>query len=237
MISSAKQGWADFIGARDYALTQLQHELPYGLFYHSLWHTRDEVAMRAAWLAKQENISPEGLFLVQTAAYFHDIGFIQKRKDHELTSAKIASEVLPHFGYTTAQIHVVMGIIIATRLPQTPHNLLEKIVADADLDVLGRDDFISRNQALRTELAMAGTVFSDETWYANQIRFVENHTYFTKTARATRQGAKAQNLQALRQRLVDSRSPKTQPAIYPVGSPSFMGMEPRYRHVWAPIRT
>lgn len=235
-ISSTRAVWPDFLGARDYALRRLQQELPTGLFYHSLWHTRDEVALRAAWLAKQENVSPEGLFLVQTAAYFHDIGFVRKRKDHELTSAKIASEVLPHFGYSAAQIQIVMGIIMATRLPQSPRNLLEQIVADADLDLLGRDDFLSRNQALRTELAAAGQVFSDETWYTNQIRFVESHTYFTTSARAIRGSAKLKNLHMLRQRLLDCQQPQAHRPFNTMTSPAFTVMEPRLRHVWAPIR-
>src|SRR5436309_16127441 len=73
--------------------------------------------------------------------------------DHERASAQIAAAILPNYGYTPAHIQAICGMIMATKLPQAPHTLLEQIVADADLDVLGRPDFVTRNQDLHTELA------------------------------------------------------------------------------------
>jgi hypothetical protein len=42
-------------------------------------------------------------------------------------------------------------LIMVTRLPQTPNSLLEEIIADADLDSLGRADFQVRYEALRRD--------------------------------------------------------------------------------------
>ena len=50
-------------------------------------------------------------------------------------------------------------------------------MADADLDVLGRDDFMLCNNNLRNELALLGQEFSDFEWCASQLQFLKSHTY------------------------------------------------------------
>ena len=69
------EGRPDYEGAKAYALERLARDLPSWLYYHSLWHTQDEVAPRTEWLARQEGLSREATVLLGTAAYFHDIGF------------------------------------------------------------------------------------------------------------------------------------------------------------------
>ncbi len=188
----------DYEGAKAYALERLERELPSTLFYHSLWHTRDEVAPRAEWLAEQEGLSRVSRLLVGTAAYFHDLGFVERYPEHELGSARIAEAALPRFGYSPAQISLVTGMIGATRIPQSPHNRLDEILADADLDVLGRDDFLARNRSLWAELAAGGVTLPESVWYAQQLRFLQQHRYFTATAREERAARKRENLLALR---------------------------------------
>ena len=183
--------------ARDYALDRLERELPATLTYHSLSHTRDYVVPDAERLANLEGVSGEELMLVITGALYHDIGFVEQRDEHEARSARIAAEVLPHFGYSAEQVSIVEGIIMATRIPQRPRSLLEAIVADADLDLLGRDDFWTLNRCLRAELKAVGQTWSDEEWYSSQLDFLRAHRYFTTTARATRQAAKERRIQEM----------------------------------------
>jgi len=188
----------NFEQARRYALHRLKRELSPGLFYHSLEHTRNEVVPATELLADKEGIEGESLYLLLTAAWFHDLGFIEQRTDHEIISSRMASEVLLSFGYTEAQIRTIKGIIMATVLPQSPVTILEKIMADADLDVLGRDDFMLRNGDLRRELAFFGRNYSDAEWFTGQLKFVESHTYFTASARALRNEGQAKNAADLR---------------------------------------
>lgn len=188
----------DHAGAIAYALDHLIHDLSPTLFYHSVWHTRDEVVPRVEWLAKREDVSQEARSLVKIAAYFHDLGFIQQRDGHERASAQLAREVLPGFGYTPDQVEDIAGIILATQLPQNPHTLLEEIMADADLDVLGRNDFFVRNRALHAEIISGGEEISVAAWLAGQVRMLRQHHYFTATARQDRAQRKQQNLHILR---------------------------------------
>ena len=99
--------------------------------------------------------------------------------------------------FTTEQIGAIVGMIMATRLPQSPRTPLEQLLADADLDVLGRPDFLERNALLRAELAAYGAPVSDAEWYAGQLSFLRQHRYWTPMAEELRAAAKRQNIAAL----------------------------------------
>jgi len=193
----------NFEQAKQYALQRLEHELSPNLFYHGIAHTRDDVVPAVEIFATMEGITGEALFLLLTAAWFHDLGFIEQAAHHELISTRFAAEVLPGFGYTTEQIEIIRWIIYATILPQDPKTILEQIMADADLDVLGREDFMLFNGNLRRELARAGKGYNDAEWYASQIKFLEGHTYFTQAARTLRNTGQAKNVAELKKKLAE----------------------------------
>jgi uncharacterized protein len=193
--------------AQQYALHRLEHELSPGLLYHGLWHTRDDVVPAVEWLAGREGLPGEARGLLLTAAWFHDLGFIEQPAAHEWIGARLASEALPGFGFSSAQVEIVRSAILATIIPQAPTTLLESILADADLDVLGRADFMLRNGHLRQELAFFGEHYSDAAWYSRQLKFLEAHTYFTASARARRAAGQLSNVAQLR-RIVDGLDPE-----------------------------
>jgi uncharacterized protein len=184
----------DFVSAKAYALDRLERELDPRLHYHSLVHTHEDVVPAVARLASVLGITGEMALLLQTAAYYHDIGFVVQIQHHEAAGAQIAAEVLPCYGYRPRQIALIRGMIMATRMPQAPRTPLEMILADADLDALGRDDFLNRNYALRSELSAFGVHMTDEEWYRDQIAFLETHRYWTTAAHVLRDAGKARNL-------------------------------------------
>ena len=171
-----------FEQARQYVLDRLARELSPLITYHSLAHTLEEVTPAAEQFAALEGVNGEDLLLLRTAAVYHDAGFVEQHHAHEEGSARIAAAVLPGFGYTPDQVAVIVNIILATRLPQAPQTLLEQIMADADLSVLGQANFLLRNAALRQELAAFGQVKTDAQWYGTQLKFIRDHRYFTATA-------------------------------------------------------
>ncbi len=194
----------DFEGAIRYALNRLERELAPELTYHSLAHTRDDVLPATQCLATLVGVSPEDAQLLEIGAVYHDIGFVVQRPrgtvpshEHERAGAEIAAQVLPRFGFTSEQVAAVQGMILATRLPQSPRTPLEEILADADLDNLGRDDALDRSQALRAELAALGAPVSETEWYRRQLKFSREHRYFTTAARRLRDEGKRKNIEAL----------------------------------------
>jgi CheY-like chemotaxis protein/class 3 adenylate cyclase/predicted metal-dependent HD superfamily phosphohydrolase len=197
---------ADYAAARQYALDRLERELSPQLVYHSLRHTRDEVLPAAQRLAAMMDIGEDDLRLLEIGAVYHDLGYTAQRQEHERLSAELAGQVLPEFGFSPAQIATVQGMIMATQTPQSPHTLLEQILADADLDVLGREDFERRNEDLRAELEKSGTQIDLERWYSSQLQALESHRYWTAAAQSLRNAGQQQNIERLRQRLAEIRS-------------------------------
>lgn len=184
----------DYDGAIDYALGRLRRDLSPNLTYHDLWHTQFDVLPAVARMGVINGLAHEDIRLMEVAAAFHDIGFVRVMEGHEAAGVQIAGKVLPGFGFAAQKIECIAGMILATRLPQSPQNLLEEIVVDADLDVLGRDDFFDRNELLRQEMAHFGRVLTWRQWQEEQLRFLQQHTYFTPVARALRNAGKQRHI-------------------------------------------
>lgn len=186
-----------FEAAKEYILNRLKKELPKDLYYHGIHHTMD-VCGAVDQLAMAEQINGEELLLLKTAAVFHDSGFLRQYLNNEPIAVLIAAEKLPSFGYSPEQIKKVGDIILSTCVPQQPSNHIQQIMCDADLDYLGRDDFFEISETLKQEWFAYGLIQSDEEYNEKQLRFFQDHHYFTSTARRIREPKKQQHLLELR---------------------------------------
>lgn len=171
--------------------------------YHDLWHTFDDVLPAAERLARLEGVSEGDRVPIRAAALLHDTGYVVGDEEHEAASVGIARELLPAFGFSAQEVERVGRLIMATRLGMEPTTVEERIMADADLDMLGREDFWHRSQALRREWAAEGTTFDEPGWIAHQIGFLHGHRYWSQSARRLRGDGKADNLRRLRNLLRD----------------------------------
>jgi uncharacterized protein len=181
-----------------HALERLGKELPPALLYHNYAHTAEDVLPAAERLASLSGVDGEELQVLRVAAAFHDLGYVYAYWQHELTSLRITAQTLPGFGFEPAQIDTILGIIVSTRLPQSPRTLLEQILADADLDSLGRDDYFALSERLREELELQGQGRPIPQWREAQIAFLGQHHYFTDAARQLRDATLQENLRQLR---------------------------------------
>lgn len=184
-------------------LKLLTEQLPDGLYYHGIHHTLD-VTQAAEEIAKAEGVDGEDLFLLKTAALFHDAGFIEEYTRNEHLGVKMARDVLPNYGFTERQLNIIEGLILATQIPQTPKNHLEMIMCDADLDYLGRDDFHEISETLKQELMMFNKVANDRQWDQMQISFLESHQYWTKTNQSRRDNGKVRRIEEIKRRLIEN---------------------------------
>jgi predicted metal-dependent HD superfamily phosphohydrolase len=108
---------------------------------------------------------------------------------------------LPEFGYSVSDIKSIDNMIMSTEIPQHPETLDDKVLCDADLDYLGREDFFEIADNLRRELAVYWRTFSDEEWLLFEIEFLEKHRYFTGTSSGTREERKQENIRILKANL------------------------------------
>lgn len=204
----------DYSGAIAYAIDYLKTELPPTMYYHNLWHTEKGVMPAAVRLGKLSGCSKDEIALLELGAAFHDLGMAQRQIGHEIIAARIAAQALPAFGIPSEQIEAIMGMILATRLPQTPRNLLEQIVADADLDVLGRDDFFSRGEMLRQEQIAFGQELPWLAWQSSQLSFLKEHRYFTSAAKSLRDASKREHI-AILEETIRQGMPVIDAQVYP----------------------
>lgn len=189
----------DFEQAKLYALGRLATELSPRLIYHSLQHTRDDVLPAAVRLGRASAINDEDFLLLTTAALFHDTGFLLSYENHEDFSILVAREVLPGFGYTPEQVENISRLIGATQMPQRPTCFLQELLCDADLDLLGREDFMRLNRVLLQEMREFQPGFiTEDAWLRSQMLFLENHHFFSTAARQYHAAGKARNLALMR---------------------------------------
>ena len=184
---------ADFINAEKKILAKLESGLPEDLFYHGLHHTRD-VFGAALRIAEYEGIDKEDIELLRIATFYHDAGFITHYKNHEEAGCEQVRSELPAFGFNENQIEKICGMIMATKIPQSPKNHLEEIICDADLDYLGRDDFKPIGQTLFDELKVYVKMNDEKQWNRIQLNFLKQHSYFTEYARTHREKVKQKHL-------------------------------------------
>ncbi|MCB2219198.1 MAG: HD domain-containing protein [Bacteroidetes bacterium] len=186
----------DYESLREQVLNWLEKELDKNLAYHSVGHTKD-VIRAVERLAKMENVNGKAMTLLKTAALFHDVGFTKVYDGHEEASIEIATEMLPKYGYSENDLEQIKGMIRSTRIPQSPQNHLEEIMADADLDYIGRDDLFMIGQKLQYEWNYVGKISSLREWHEKQLSFLKNHSFFTPSAQKLRERKKQKNIKEL----------------------------------------
>jgi len=191
-----KFGLIQFTDIQEIILDKLEKELPDYLYYHNVKHTVD-IVTEVELIGWGEGCSDEEILLLKTAGLFHDAGHTVAYDNHEYHGTVLAREMLPKFNYSEDQINRICEIIMATKLPPRPNNLLEEIICDSDLDYLGRSDFIPVSNTLYEELKAQNKIGALNDWNKLQVKFISGHQYFTKTARSLREVNKQQQIERI----------------------------------------
>lgn len=178
-------------------LEDLSEKLPKHLTYHCLDHTLDVANVCNAYI-DYYMVSKEVADLIRIAAVSHDYGYIFGPREHEERSIQEVRPMLTD--YSEKQLKVIDGLIRATKVPQKPQNLYEEILADADLDYLGRPDYPELSEGLYREFLFFGVVQNQADWLDVQIRFLESHHFHTDWAKRNRSTSKQEVLQGLKTR-------------------------------------
>ena len=190
----------DYRAVKKYVLKKMEKELLPLYTYHGIHHTLDVLRV-CRRLCKTENIGEKDAMLLQTAVLLHDIGFTVSPTEHERSGCLIAREILPQFGYHNSDIEAICSMIMATKIPQTPRSLPEKVMCDADLDYLGRNDFFTIGQTLFEELKSLGVIETEQQWNTMQQQFLEQHRYHTQTTIRLREVQKQKHLKFIKELL------------------------------------
>ena len=228
IVSNAAAHVRDLLGVR------LSFRYP----YHTIEHTEDTVE-GCRILAESNHMGSLDLDTLLLAAWFHDSGYIDGYENHEERSVALATEFLAEHDYPPDRIAMVAAAIRSTRYPQSPANMLEMILCDADMMHLGRKRYAEKERLLRLEEFEAhGRTYSDAEWIASNIEFLGNHRYHTRQAREMFDPQRHRNIAKLQKRLREELLNASEPvraviAEEPVRKPEKV-KKPK---IAAPVRT
>ena len=188
-----------------YIRSLFRDELPDGIKYHDADHTLHPtkgVVAAANRIAISENISEHDRELLIAAAYFHDTGYIREYDKNEPIAARMAGRILKLIGYKPKEIEMIQKMILATDLAREPKTHVEKILCDADLDHLGREDFFTMDGKLREGRRIRGLdVSDDEKWYKGTLEILKSHQFYTESQKKLREKEKQKNIRQLLNKL------------------------------------
>lgn len=185
-----------------------KHDNP-GFIYHNRAHT-EEVVAHVTEIATHYQLDEKDRFIVTAAAWFHDMGyFTGDAQGHEQRGAEAAANFLKEKDVHARHIHAVKACIMATQLPQSPANLLEQIVCDADLFHFGTERFPERNKLMRKEAEWRkGEKIGKNKWREGTIKLLEAHHYHTDYCQNLLNGVKAKNLDKLKSKATEDSEPE-----------------------------
>jgi uncharacterized protein len=181
---------------KEFVINLLNTYLPPTYYYHNYKHTL-YVMDKAVEIGQQENCTAEEIKLLTAAALWHDTGYINTYTNHEEEGCILARQYLPGYGYSGKEIDTICGMIMATRIPQSPHTKLEEIIADADLEYLGTSAAGATAAYFFKELQQLDPSLTKDNWNKTQVSFLQQHHYFTAFCQQFREPVKAAYLQTL----------------------------------------
>ena len=181
---------------KKFVMDLLKGKLPEKYYYHNLEHTKYTME-KAIEIGRHEHCSEKEIDLLWVAALWHDIGFINTYAGHEEEGCKLAWQYLPGYGFSTSDINTICGMVMATKIPQSPQHKLEEILADADLEYFGADNPESKAALLFSELQTLDPSLTNEAWDQIQISFLQHHHYFTNYCQKNKEPAKQDYLNKL----------------------------------------
>jgi len=148
--------------------------------FHNLAHT-EEVVRNVKKICYELQINSKETELIIIAAWFHDVGFSKVYYGHEEVSMQFAKVYLENIQYESHEIEIVLSCINATKMPQQPESLYEKILCDADMFHVGTPHFFYRNILLRQEWKSKNIMaVTDSEWYQINLEFLHNFHFHTK---------------------------------------------------------
>lgn len=186
----------------------LETKLPATTFFHQFKHT---LAVKEAIMeiAKGEKLSKKEVELLTIAALFHDVGFTETYEGHEVKSQTMAVDYLKEHHYPQEDIETITRLIAVTELKKAPADLLEKVMCDADMSHIGQKKYRGKAENLRKEREHHfDKKYLDIEWQQTNLDFLQNHSFYTKTAKELFDERKAKNIKKVREQLAKKKKKK-----------------------------
>ncbi|WP_339901466.1 Pycsar system effector family protein [uncultured Cyclobacterium sp.] len=175
--------------------------------YHNMDHSL-QIVEKVAEIGAYYNLSEGDREDLYVAGWMHDIGYWEvKGEGHEVKGSEMAQDYLIELGLKQERIDRIKALILATKMPQSPKNLLEKIICDADLYHLSSEHYFDQTILLKKEKANLGfgkTSLLD--WLKESKIFMLAHHYHTEYAKINFQPGKEANLKSIELKIKEAEA-------------------------------
>jgi len=165
---------------REYVFNLFNDQGDKPLVYHNYNHTVD-VVNAVQEIGEAMNLNDSGIEILILSAWFHDCGYTQVVDGHEEISCEMAVDFLTSKGYPSDRIEQICAAIRATKMPQSPKSILDKILCDADLKSSGEPDYEDRYELLWLEQELLGRKDKFNLTENEEINFLSTHTILLNT--------------------------------------------------------
>ncbi len=206
------------IEAEDFVRQVFEEKIPSNIYLYHNWihtcHVRDEVRH----LARLAKVTANELELLDLASLFHDVGFSETFNGHEEAGARSADTFLSSRGYPHEKIQIIKDLILATKVEVLPKTDLEKLIKDADTSSLAKPQFNILTNTLRKELnSLQNTNFSKAEWARTNLKFFNDHQYYSETGKLKYIKQKQENKAMLESQVVTLK-PSSEDISYTIGT-------------------
>lgn len=185
--------------AAAYVTSLMEENLPKAMYFHNLGHTQ-RVVNAVIEIAGHCKLKRQELTILTVAAWFHDTGYLYHYKGHEDTSMIIAGTFLMQHHYNNDFIQQVWDCIEATKVPQSPKNLIEQIICDADMRHFASPDYLECAKNLKMEWEVRlDKKHTDIEWLNTNLGILQHHQYFTEYGKTVLQANKEKNIEQMKQ--------------------------------------
>ncbi len=191
--------------AEDFVRQIFEKKIPSDIYTYHNWSHTCSVRDEALLLARQEGVTNGDLEMLNLATLFHDVGFSETYSGHEDVGKRLAKEFLTQWNYPEEKLNTILGLIEVTKIDTKPRNKLEALIKDADTSSLGKTYFKIYTNSLRKELnVLQKALISKKDWNLENLRFLEEHEYFSEAGKQRYSEMKAENRRMLKEEIKQS---------------------------------
>ena len=165
----------------EYVFNLFKEKLTPDYVYHNYTHTFETVKA-CKKLSDSYNLTSRDYEILMLAAWFHDAGYVETYRDHELASVNIMKAYLTG-NYSDDDIAEIESLILATKHGAKADGSLQEIIQDADYINLGSKNFDHRADLLRIEWErILQKKYTEMEWAQVQLQFLIETSFRTEEA-------------------------------------------------------
>lgn len=164
--------------ASEYVLELLNENLSPKFVFHNQRYTV-QIVHAVSVISKAEEVALNDQFILKVAAWFHHVGFIERKKNHREISAEIAADFLRSFEVEAEAVDQVTSTILKSESPWDVSSTLDMILYDADYYFLAASNYREMLDRRREEMTQIQGPLSALVWADFIEECFVQHQYLT----------------------------------------------------------